>query len=69
MLLWTNGTAPRHAWIVPALWVATGTVGALQLGVADDPSLVLSLAVVAFTRVASRQKVVGFSRTEVTGSP
>lgn len=54
MLLWAIDTTPRHVLVVPLLWAATGTLAALKLGVTEDLSLVLSLAVVTFVRVARK---------------
>jgi hypothetical protein len=47
ILVWAIDTAPRRVFVIPVLWSLIGTVGALQLGVPEDFSLALSVAVVA----------------------
>jgi hypothetical protein len=39
MLLWAAGIAPKRLFIIPVLWTAIATVGAVQLGVIEDVSL------------------------------
>jgi hypothetical protein len=52
ILLWARGTVPRVVFVIPILWAAIGTVGAIQLGVIEDLSLTFSLAVIALVLVA-----------------
>lgn len=52
ILLWARGTVPRVVFVIPVLWAAIGTVAAIQLGVIEDLSLTVSLAVVALVLAA-----------------
>jgi len=52
ILLWGHGTVPRVVFVIPVLWAVVGTVAAIQLGVIEDLSLTLSLAVVALVWIA-----------------
>lgn len=52
ILLWARRTMHWAVFVIPILWAAIGTVGAMQLGVIEDLSLTFSLAVVALVLVA-----------------
>ena len=59
LLLWARDRIPRAAFIIPLLWVAIGTFGAIQLGVIEDLSLAFSAVVVALVWVAEPLRVHG----------
>lgn len=52
LLLWARHRIPPAAFIIPLLWAATGTFGAIQLGLIEDLSLAFSAIVVAWVWVA-----------------
>ena len=59
LLLWARDRIPPAAFIVPLLWAAIGTFGAIQLGVIEDLSLAFSAIVVGFGWIADRLRVDG----------
>ena len=59
ILLWTRDRIPSAAFIIPLLWAAIGTFGAIQLGVMEDLSLAFSAIVVASVSVAESLRVHG----------
>lgn len=59
LLLWARDRIPPAAFIIPLLWAAIGTVGAIQLGAIEDLSLAFSAIVVAWVGVAESLRVHG----------
>jgi len=59
LLLWARGKIPSAAFIIPLLWTAVGTIGAIQLGVVEDLSLAFSAIVVAGVWTAEGLRVHG----------
>jgi hypothetical protein len=59
LLLWARDRIPSAAFIIPLLWAAIGTFGAIQLGVIEDLSLAFSAIVVAWVWVAEILRVHG----------
>jgi len=54
LLLWARDRIPPGAFIIPLLWAAIGTLGAIQLGVIEDLSLTFAAVVVGLVWVAER---------------
>ena len=59
LLLWARERITPAAFIIPLLWAAIGTSGAIQLGVIEDLSLAFSAIVVALVWVAESLRVDG----------
>lgn len=59
VLVWALPTVPRRVFVIPMLWSLVGTVGAFQLSVPEDLSLLLTLAVVAFVAIAHKKTPIG----------
>ena len=59
LLLWARERTTPAAFIIPLLWAAIGTSGAIQLGVIEDLTLAFSAIVVALVWVAESLRVDG----------
>lgn len=59
ILVWAINTSPRRVFVIPVLWSVVGTAAAFQLGVPEDFSLALSVAVVAFVVLARTAATIG----------
>jgi hypothetical protein len=57
LLLWARDRISPAVFIIPVLWAAIGTVGAIQLGVIEDLSLAFSAIVVVWVWVAESLRV------------
>jgi hypothetical protein len=57
ILTWAMNTSPRRVFIIPVLWALIGTSAAFQLGVPEDLSLALSVAVVALAALARKTSI------------
>jgi hypothetical protein len=45
ILLWAGEMAPKRVFVIPVVWAAIGTLGALNIGVIEDLSLPLAVVV------------------------
>lgn len=55
VLLWAHPPGSRLLIVIPVLWSAVGTVGALQLGVPEDLGLTLAALITAFFMLFGRR--------------
>ena len=54
MMLWTSGSVPVAAAVIPVLWAILGTSAAVALGIHEDLALGVSAVIVVVTIIRTR---------------